>query len=169
MMIFLAIACGETNYIINDETPPLDLGFDGFRWTTPMSIVDEEFPEQKGAQAESNLNKFNTSNFKDAHFLGEISSLTKFSFDESGLRSVKIIFNTDYQSFEDLFYSLLNKLTNVYGEPVELFGALNYKAPPEYLVKYSWFDRRLEIKLSPDFTIEIEAYSYSPAYGPIYN
>lgn len=169
ILLFLLYSCGETKYILNEETPPILEGFFGFRWTTPMSVVDSEFPKQTGAQPESGLNTYNTANFKNAYFLGEITSLSKFSFGESGLGSVKIIFNTNYLSFEDLFYSLLNKLKNVYGEPMESLGDLDYQAQPKYLVRYSWFERRLEIKLNPDFTFEINAHSISPAYGPIFN
>ncbi|MCW8805289.1 MAG: hypothetical protein OQK56_02415 [Ignavibacteriaceae bacterium] len=169
ILIFLIISCGETNYILNEDTPPIDVGFYGFRWTTPMSVVDEEFPDRHGAQPESSLNKYNTANFKNAYFLGERTSFSKFSFGESGLSSVKIIFNTNYLSYEDLFYLLLNKLINVYGEPVELLGSFDFQAQPKYLVRYSWFASRLEIILNPDFTAEINAYSVSPAYGPIFN
>ena len=164
LIVFISfiLGCGETNYILNEDTPPIELGFYGFRWTTPMSIVDEEFPNRTGAKPESISNKYNTANFKNAHFAGESVSLSKFNFNENGLNSVNLFFYTDYYSFEDKMYSLLEKLINIYGEPVEYFNTPEFHEIPEYIVSYSWNKKRLNLQLKTDYSIELNALSYIP-------
>ena len=169
ILLFLLFSCGETNYILNEETPPILEGFFGFRWTTPMSVVDSEFQKQTSAKTQLSLNRYNTSNFSNAYFLGELTSLCRFGFNERGLSSIKIIFNTNYLTYAKELYELKEKLTDVYGEPRELPGIFDYPTLPEYLVRYTWIERRLDITLNLDYTIEINAYSYSPAFGPIFN
>ncbi|MGB5530503.1 MAG: hypothetical protein WBQ32_11095 [Ignavibacteriaceae bacterium] len=169
ILFFLLFRCGEANYILNEETPPILKGFFGFRWTTPMGIVDSEFPKLTGAKTQSNLNRYNTSNFSDAYFLGELTTLCRFTFSESGLRSVKIIFNTNHLTYDAELFELKEKLANVYGEPVELLGIVDYPTLPEYLVRYSWIEGRLNITLNLDYTLEINAYGISPLLGPIFN
>jgi len=169
ILIFSLISCGETNYLLNEETPSIYEGFQGFRWSTPMSIVEAEFPKQSGAQPESGLNTYNTTNFKNAHFLGEFSSLSKFSFSKSGLVSVKIIFGTNYQSFENLMFQILEKLIDIYGEPKESIAIIQYPEIPDYIVSYSWYEKRLELILRLDYSVEIIALSFSPLYGPVFN
>lgn len=160
-MISLIISCGESNYILEETSPPIDVGFFGFRWSTPMSIVDEEFPKQTGAQPESGLNTYNTSYFKDAYFLGAISSLSKFAFNEAGLSSIEINFNTNYQSIEKIFDPMLDKLIDIYGEPIEHLITTEFPEIPEYILKYSWDESRLELVLNTDYSFVINAYSYS--------
>ena len=138
ILICFLIGCGETNYILKKETPPILDGFFGFKWTTPMSIVDNEFPKQTGAKPVSDLNRYNTSNFFDAYFLGELTSLCRFNFDQSGLTSVKILFNTNHMTFEDELFKLKEKLADVYGEPRESLEIIDYRVLPEYLIRYSW-------------------------------
>jgi hypothetical protein len=168
IIIFLLSGCGQTNYLLKSDTPPILERFYGFRWTTPMSVVDSEFPKQTGAKPVSILNYYNTSNFSDAYFLDELTSLCKFTFNETGFKSVKILFNTNHLTFENELFKLKEKLTAVYGEPIESLGIIEYLRIPEYLIRYSWNERRLEITLKFDYSIEINAYSYSPLHGPIF-
>ncbi len=169
ILICFLIGCGETNYILKKETPPKLDGFFGFRWTTPMSIVDNEFPKQTGAKPVSDLNRYNTSNFSDAYFLGELTSLCQFTFNETGLISVKMVFNTNHLTFEDELFKLKEKLADVYGEPRESLEIIDYRVLPEYLIRYSWAESRLDITLKLDYTLEINAFSFSPLLGPIFN
>ncbi|MCW8817323.1 MAG: hypothetical protein OQK52_05555 [Ignavibacteriaceae bacterium] len=134
-----------------------------------MSIVDSEFPKLTGAQAQSNLNRYNTSNFSNAYFLGELTSLCRFGFSERGLSSIKIIFDTNYMNFEEEFYKLKEKLSAIYGEPREYPGIIDYPTLPEYLVRYTWIESRLDITLNLDYTFEINAYSFSPMLGGFFN
>lgn len=169
ILLFLFSRCGETNYILNVETPPILEGFFGFRWTTPMSIVDSAFPKLRGAETRSNLNRYNTSNFSNAYLLGELTSLCQFGFSERGLTSIKIKFNTNHLTYAKELYDLREKLTDVYGEPRDLPGIIDYLGLPEYLVRYTWIESRLDITLNLDYTLEINAYSFSPLFGPIFN
>jgi hypothetical protein len=169
ILLFLLFRCGETNYILNEKTPPILEGFFGFRWTTPMSIVDDEFSKTTGTKPIDSLNRYNTSNFSDAYFLGELTTFCVFGFNENGLSSVKIIFNTDFQTFEDNLFKLKEKLTDVYGEPRESLEIIDYRTLPEYLIRYSWAGSRLDITLKLDYTVEINAFSFSPLLGPIFN
>lgn len=75
LLFVFFIGCGETNYILKNETPSIVDGFFGFRWTTPMSVVDNNFPKLTGAKPASNLNRYNTSFFTDASFLDELASV----------------------------------------------------------------------------------------------
>jgi hypothetical protein len=168
MLLFLLFRCGETNYILNKETPPILDGFFGFRWATPMSIVDSEFPKLTGAKTQSNLNRYNTSNFSNAYFLGELANLCRFNFGKTGLTSVKIVFHTNYMTFDEELYRLKEKLSTIYGESREYPGIIDYLTLPEYLVRYTWIERRLDITLNLDYTLEINAYGYSPLFGPIF-
>jgi len=165
----LLFRCGEANYILDDQTPPISEGFFGIRWTTPMAIVDSEFPKHTGAITQSSLNQYNTSNFSNAYFLGELPSLERFTFNERGLTSIKIIFKTNFNTYENKFDLLLKKVVSVYGKPIELFGIVEFPDIPDYIVCYYWNGKRLELKLKLDYSIEINAYSYSPLDGPIYN
>jgi hypothetical protein len=134
-----------------------------------MEIVDSDFPKQTGAKPQSKLNRYNTSNFSNAYFLGELTSLCQFSFSERGLTSVKILLNTDHLTFDEELHKLKEKLTDVYGWPREVPGIIDYGILPEYLVRYSWIESRLDITVNLDYTLEINAYSFSPLFGPIFN
>lgn len=166
---FLLFRCGETNYILNDQTPSNLEGFFGFRWTTPMEIVDSEFPKRTGARKQSGLNRYNTSNFSNAVFLGETTSSCRFKFNERGLTSVKILFDADHMTIDEQLYNLIEKLSDVYGKPIEVHGIIKNNRPPEYLVRYTWIEARLDIILNLDYTLEVNAYSFSPLLGPIFN
>ncbi len=48
-LILIISGCGETNYLLTSDTPQILEGFYGFRWTTPMSVVDSDFPKRTGA------------------------------------------------------------------------------------------------------------------------
>jgi hypothetical protein len=165
LLIFIISGCGETKYLLTSDAPPILEGFYGFRWTTPMSIVDEEFPKRTGATLIDSLNRYNTSNFSEAYFLGEESSLCWFGFNESGLISVNILLNTDYQSFEKKLYSLKEKLSTVYGEPLEFIGNPYDRESPEYISQHQWVNGRLNLTLLLDYKVEINAYSFVPNLG----
>jgi len=167
-LLFNQIGCVETNYILQDETPPILEGFYGFRWTTPMSVVDSEFPKRTSATSKDSLNRYNTSNFSDAYFLGELTSLCQFTFNQTGLTSVKILFTTNYFNYEDKLFLLKDSLSKIYGEPREIPGIVEHNTPPTYFLIYFWNERRLEITLRLDYSLEINAYSYSPLHGPIF-
>ena len=158
----LLIGCGEANYILKTETPPLQDGFFGFRWTSPMSLVDNEFPNLTGAKPTTNLNRYNTSCFTDVSFLEELTSLCQFTFDEKGLKSVKLVFNSNQVTAEDKLTALKEKLTRIYGVPNKFLGIIGQHKEPEYIVCFSWAEKRLELMLIPDYTIEINAYGYLP-------
>ena len=61
------------------------------------------------------------------------------------------------------------KLADVYGEPRESLEIIDYRVLPEYLIRYSWAESRLDITLKLDYTLEINAFSFSPLLGPIFN
>lgn len=165
----LNIGCGTTHYVLNNETPSLNSGFFNFRWTTPMSIVDSEFPKITRAKPRLDLNRYKTSCFSNTHFLGELIDVCEFSFNEKGLNSIKIIFVSSKLRVEDDLLRLKEKLSAIYGEPRELFNGMNQYTKQEYILNYYWNEKRLELTLKPDYTIEVNAYSYSPLYGPIHN
>ena len=167
--LFILLGCVETNYVLQNETPPILDGFFGFRWTTPISVVDSEFPKRTGVTSMDSLNHYNTSNFSDAYFLGEIASLCWFGFGQTGLTSVKILFNTNYLNCEDKLYLLKDSLSEIYGEPREIPGIIEPNTPPTYSISYFWYEKRLNISLNIDFTIEINAYSFSLLNRPIFN
>ena len=162
MILFFAflIGCGEANYILKTETPPILDGFFGFRWTSPMSLVDNEFPNLTGAKPTTNLNRYNTSCFTDAPFLEELTSLCQFTFDGKGLQSVKLVFNSNQVIAENKLDALKEKLTRIYGEPNKFSGRIGQHKAPEYIVYFSWDQKRLELMLKPDYTIEINAYGH---------
>jgi len=165
----LVIGCGTTHYVLNDETPSLNTGFFYFRWTTPMGIVNSEFPQITGAQPRLDLNRYKTSCFSNTDFLGELINVCEFSFDEKGLNSIKIIFLSSELQAEENFLRFKEKLTTIYGEPRELLNGTNQYTEQEYILNYYWNDKMLELTLKPDYTIEINVHSYSPLYGPIHN
>lgn len=165
LLILIISGCGETNYLLTNDTPQILEGFSGFRWTTPMSVVDSEFPNQTGATPIDSLNRYNTSNFSDAYFLGELTSLCQFTFNETGLISVKMVFNKNHLTFEDELFNLKEKLADVYGEPRESLEIIDYRTLPEYLIRYSWAESRLNLTLLLDYKIEINAYGYYPVQG----
>lgn len=164
----LLIGCSETNYILKTETPPILDGFFGFRWTTPMSLVDSKFPNISGAKPAADLNRYNTSCFTGASFLEELVSLCQFTFDEKGLKSVKLVFNSTQFTAEDKLDALKEKITRIYGAPDKLLGTIGQQKPPDYILSFSWAEKRLELMLMPDYTIEINAYGYLPI-RPIFN
>jgi hypothetical protein len=169
LLILIISGCGETNYLLTSDTPQILEGFYGFRWTTPMSVVDSDFPKRTGATPIDSLNRYNTSNFSEAYFLGGLTSLCQFTFNETGLISVKMVFNTNQMTFEDELFKLKEKLTDVYGEPREALEIIDYRTLPEYLIRYFWAESRLDITLKLDYTVEINAFSFSPLLGPIFN
>ena len=158
------ISCGETNYILKTETPPIRDGFFRFRWTSPMSLVDNEFPNFTGAKPTKNLNRYNTSCFTDAAFLEESINLCQFIFDGKGLQSVKLVINANPVVAENKLDALKKKLTRIYGEPNQLSGRIEQHRAPEYIVCFFWDQKRLDLMLKPDYTIEINAYGHLP--GP---
>jgi hypothetical protein len=162
IIIFLLSGCGQTNYLLKSDTPPILEGFYGFRWTTPMSIVDEEFPKKTNAKPIDSLNRYNNSNFIDAYFLGELTSLCLFGFNETGLTSVNILFNTDYQTFEYKLYYLEEKLSAVYGERVEVIGNPYDRESAQYFNQLIWAQGRLKLTLLTDYKLEITALGYNP-------
>ena len=90
-------------------------------------------------------------------------------FNETGLISVKMVFNTNHMTFEDELFKLKEKLADVYGEPRESLEIIDYRTLPEYLIRYFWAESRLDITLKLDYTVEINAFSFSPLLGPIFN
>jgi len=162
VLILFSFACGETNYILREDTPPIDVGFYSFRWTTPMSIVEKEFPAISDAQPDSKLNTYNSSYFKGGIFLSERISSTEFTFNESGLMSISINIYANQNSFEDLLNLFREKLIATYGEPIEQFAMLEFMKIPDFLVKYSWSERRLQLLLKPDYSLEIKAFRFTP-------
>lgn len=164
-LVIITFGCIGTNYILKDETPAIEEGFFGFRWTTPMSVFDSEFPKRTGVTPIDSLNRYNTSNFSEAYFLGELTSLCVFGFNENGLSSVKIIFNTDYRTFKDELYYLEEKLSAVYGEPLEFLGNPYDRELPEYFSQLQWVNGRLNLTLLLDYKVEINAYSFVPNRG----
>lgn len=162
LLIFIISGCGETNYLLTSDTPPILEGFYGFRWTTPMSVVDAEFPKRTGATPIDSLNRYNTSNFSDAYFLDELTSVCLFGFNENGLSSVKILFNTDYQNFGEKLFYLEKKLSDIFGKPLEYFGNPSYKDSPEYFSQLQWIRGRLKLTLLTNYILEISAFGYEP-------
>jgi len=169
LFLFIPLGCGDANYLLTSDTPPILEGFYGFRWTTPMSVVDSEFPKQTGATPIDSLNHYNTSNFSDAYFVGELASFCWYGFGQTGLTSVKTLFNTNYLNCEDKLYLLKDSLSKIYGEPREIPGIIEPNTPPTYFISYFWYEKRLDISLNTDFTIEINASSDSPLNRPIFN
>lgn len=169
LILSLLLNCGETHYILKEDTPPISEGFFGFRWTTPMSTVETEFQKQPGVNVVSELNRANTSCFSGANFLGYAISLSKFTFDGKGLNTVKLVIKLDSSKIEDVFYSLKENLTNIYGGVTSTFGIRKHNEPPDYLEYFSWTERRLELKLMPHNTVEINAYRDSPHFKAITN
>ena len=162
LIITFFSGCGETNYILKSETPPILEGFIGFRWTTPMSIVDSEFPERTGATPLAVPDSYNVSSFSNVHFLDESADLCRFHFDYKGLKSVELVFYTNPYTFEDKLIKLKEKLSSVYGKPVELTGRRNPFEPPEFLTKFFWYEKRLKLISLPGYTIKIKAYGFIP-------
>lgn len=162
IVISFLLSCGDSNYILNNETPSIQEGFFGFRWTTPMSIVDAEFPKRTKATPIDSLNHYNTSNFSDAYFLDQFANLCVFHFNESGLSSVKIIFYTDHRTSESKFYDLMEKLSFIYGKPEIFIGTSTDQNLPEFIGQFKWFKERMNITLNTNYDIEINAYGYYP-------
>ena len=161
LIIFSLFSCGETNYLINKETPSLYEGFLGFRWSTPMSIVDEEFPKQSGSISKSELDHYNTSNFSDVYFLGELSSSCIFYFNETGLSYIQLNFYTQDKPSSFLFNILAEKLSNIYGNPI-VFSMNPDFEDPEFIKQLKWEKGRLTLSLISNVEIELSAYSYEP-------
>lgn len=161
----LIIGCGTTNYVLKNATPSLNIGFFNFRWTTPMTVIDSEFPKLTGAKQRLDLNRFEKSCFVDASFLDEITSLCEFNFDEKGLKSVKLVINSNQFSNGNKLEVLKEKLTRIYGEPNKSLGITGQGKTQAYIVYFSWAGKRLELMLMQDYSIEINAYGYSPIRG----
>jgi hypothetical protein len=168
ILISFLLSCGESNYILQNETPPIEDGFFGFRWTTPMSIVDDEFPKRTGVKPVLTKNHYNTSNFSDAYFLDQLTNLCVFHFNERGLSSVKIIFYTDFRMSESKFYDLMEKLSFIYGKPEIFIGTSTDQNQLEFIGQFKWYKGRLNITLNTNYDIEINAYGYYPV-GIIHN
>ena len=164
LIIFFLFSCSETNYIINEETPSLYEGFLGFRWSTPMSIVDEEFPKQSGSISKSELDHYNTSNFSGIYFLGELSSSCIFYFNETGLSYIQLNFYTQDRPSSLLFNVLAEKLSNIYGNPI-VFSITPEFEEPEFIQQMKWEKGRLTLSLISSVEIELKAYAYEPIQG----
>ena len=161
LIIFSLFSCGDTNYLFNEETPPLYEGFLGFRWSTPMSIVDEEFPKQLGAISKPELDHYNTSNFSDVYFLDELSSACIFYFNENGLSYIQLKFYTQDKPSSILFNILAEKLANIYGNPI-VFSTTPEFEEPEFIQQMEWEKGRLTLSLISNIEIKLTAYSYEP-------
>ena len=145
LIIFLLLlaGCVDVNYFMQSQTPPKLEGFLGLRWTTPMSIVNKEFSKRTGAKPLEKLNTYNTSVFTNVKFLDKQIDICRFTFDENGLLSIDLIFNTTRQSYKSVFNYYKDRLNEIYGDS----NNLNL-----------WFARRLELLLLPNYNVEINAY-----------
>jgi len=166
LMLLLLVGCGETNYIFNNHSSPIREGFLGFRWTTPMSIVETEFQKQPGVKAISKLNKYNTSCFSGVNFLGYSTSLCQFTFNRYGLSSVKLLIQSSDAWIKEDFFSLKDKLAEIYGTPLE---AMNKNRNLDLIKIFSWEFQKLQLILTPDNKIEIYAYRENLPLKPINN
>ncbi len=79
-------------------------------------------------------------NYENIHQRNIYSTLT---FDEKGLKSIELVFNTNIQNYEKEFNYFKERLNNIYGDS----NNINI-----------WFEGRLELKLMPNYNIEINAY-----------
>jgi hypothetical protein len=155
LLLLIFIGCSDTNYFMENQTPPNLEGFLGIRWTTPLSIVDDEFPKMTGAKPLQQLNRYNTSAYTNFNFWDRQVKICQFTFNEKGLYSIELVFNTDIQSYGRDFIAVKEKLTKIYGVSMKKYGN---DVQQKYISGFSWLGCRLELLLTEEYKIEIIAY-----------
>lgn len=158
LVLLLFSGCSKTNYISKSETPEDLNGFLGFRWSTPMDIVDDQLLQLTSAESVSHLDAPKTVAYSKIGFLGRKSSLCQFFFDWKGLSATKLIFISSTSSISaDLKY-FRDKLTMIYGIPVQMTKPAYQKEYRDYIEGYYWFYGRLSLILKPGHQIVINAF-----------
>lgn len=159
--IFLFTGCEAPVYIQQTDTPKDLNGFAGFRWATPMSILDDHLMETMDVVPFKRYNDFYNLAYSNFYFMDKKSYLCKYTFNNEGLVSIKIIFLPLYENvYSDLDY-MLGRITEVYGPPVQMTRPA-YK--PEYLgyiEGYYWSGGRLNLTLMPGDVIIVRAFKYN--------
>jgi hypothetical protein len=162
---FILFCCGTDNYILKEETPGLDTGFYHFRWHTPMSILDSEFQKMNDATPRLDLNRYSTLCYSNTHFLDELIKECQFSFNDKGLNSVLLLFDSNSFKAENDLLRICEKLSDIYGKPQKIHNETNR----DFIIKYFWDFGKLELTLKRDYSITIRAASMSPFLRPIHD
>lgn len=152
VIIFILLAfsgCGKSNYVSKSQTPDDLDGFSGFRWSTPMNVVDDEILQLTNAEPVCRLNDSFTSSYSNYIFMGRMSRLCQFMFDSKGLHSTKLTFKTSYSSAISEMNYFRNKLAGVYGMPVHMTRPPFQKEYLNYIDGYYWFNGRLVLTIMP--------------------
>lgn len=152
--------CIEPVYFQQTETPPNLEGFLGFRWDTPMSILDDHILQAFDVIPDSRYNDYYSLAYRNYYFMDRKTSLCKFIFDDYGMTQINLFFRPDPENvFPELDY-ILGKLTEVYGSPVKMTKPATDLDYVGYIEGYYWFYGRLTVSLMPGDFIIIRAFAY---------
>lgn len=153
--------CIEPVYFQQTETPPNLEGFLGFRWDTPMSILDDRLMQTLDVIPCEHYYDFYSLAYENYYFMDKKASQCKFIF-RVGFAEAKLIFLPDPQNtYSDLDY-FLERLSEIYGNPEQVI--LPHFKNPSFIEGYFWFEGRLSLTLLPGDEIIIDASEYS-SYG----
>lgn len=159
--------CIEPAYIQNTETPPNLEGFLGFRWDTPMSILDDHLMQTMDVIPCEHYYDYYSLAYENFYFMDKKAYLCKFIF-MVGFSEAKLYFLPETENtYSDLDY-FLERLSEIYGSPEEVI--LPEMKNSAFVEGYFWFGGRLSLTLTPGYEIIIDASTYS-AYGlnrPVY-
>ncbi|MGE5352716.1 MAG: hypothetical protein ACM3P0_11580 [Acidobacteriota bacterium] len=161
VLLFSLSGCIEPAYIQRTDTPPNLEGFLGFRWDTPMSILDDHLMQTMDVIPCEHYYDFYSLAYENFYFLDKKAYQCKFIF-SVGFSEAKLIFlpNPQY-TYSDLDY-FLERLTEIYGNPEQVI--LPDFKNPSCIEGYFWFDGRLSLTLLPGDEIIIDASAYT-SYG----
>lgn len=158
IILLTILGCGESNYVQNCDTPLNLNGFAGFRWTTPMSLIEEQLSKKSYVKPIPELNTFESTHFSNVEFMEYEGFDCAYYFSKRGLIKTSLSFQSTPENAEIVFNEILVHLVNIYGEPRKTISQRTRKSYPNFLVGFSWFECELEIFLNMKSIIIINAY-----------
>jgi hypothetical protein len=158
LILFTILGCGESNYIQNNSTPESLDGFAGFRWTTPMSFIEEQLLKNSNATPIPELNTYESTHFSNVEFVENEGFDCGYYFSQKGLTKVSLSFQTTAEYVDIDFNEIFSHLVSIYGEPINLISQSTHETYPNSLIGYSWFGCDIELFLNMNNTIIINAY-----------
>lgn len=160
ILLFVA-GCTGPVYIQQTDTPNNLDGFLGFRWVTPLSILDDYLLENFDVIPCSRYNNYYTLSYENYYFMEKKASMCQFIFDDYGSIEAHLFFLLDANDIYSEMDYFLEKLTDVYGSPVQMTRPAYKIEYAGYIEGYYWFDGRLSITLMPGDVIIIRAFKYN--------
>jgi hypothetical protein len=148
--------CIEPAYIQKTETPPNLDGFLGFRWDTPMSILDDHLMQTLDVIPCEHYYDYCSLAYQNFYFMDKKAWQCKFIFSR-GLSAAKLVFLPDTQNtYSDLDF-FLERLSEIYGSPVQMTRPASDDDFTGYIEGYYWQGGHLVLALLPEDVIVIRA------------